>query len=118
MSLEDDLFRIEEGFWVAGEDHFSRHVDDRCLLAFPQAGQMHGLYSREQIAKSAKVPNRWRDLKMSNRQILQPMPEVALISYQAEVLRADGQPYVALISSGYVNKIDGWKLVFHQHSPV
>jgi hypothetical protein len=55
---------------------------------------------------------------MSNRQILQPMPEVALISYQAEVLRADGHPYVALISSGYVNKIDGWKLVFHQHSPV
>jgi hypothetical protein len=118
MRLEDDLFRTEEGFWLSGEEHFLHYVDASCLLAFPQAGQMHGLYSREQIARTATAPNRWRDLKITNRQMLQPTHDVAVISYRADVLRADGQPYAALVSSAYVNKDDGWKLMFHQHSPV
>jgi hypothetical protein len=118
MSLEDDLFRIEEGFWFAGEEHFLQHVDDSCLLAFPQGGQMHGIYSVEQIAQTATAPNRWRDLKIANRQMLQPTGGIAVLSYRAEVLRADGQPYAALVSSGYINKGEGWKLMFHQHSPL
>jgi hypothetical protein len=118
MSLEDDLFRIEEGFWFAGKEHFLQHVDDSCLLAFPQGGQMHGIYSVEQIAQTATAPNRWRDLKIANRQMLQPTGGIAVLSYRAEVLRADGQPYAALVSSGYINKGEGWKLMFHQHSPL
>jgi len=118
MRLEEELFRIEEGFWLAGADYFLRHVDANCLLAFPQAGQMHGTYSREGIAQTATAPNRWRDLRISDRQTLQPTNEVAGISYRADVLRADGQPYAALVSSAYVRRDDSWKLTFHQHSPV
>jgi hypothetical protein len=118
MSLEEELFRIEEGFWLAGKEHFQQHIDDSCLLAFPQAGQMHGIYSREHIAQTATAPNRWRDLRITNRQTLQPKGEFAVISYRADVLRADGQPYAALVSSGYTNRSDGWKLLFHQHSPL
>lgn len=118
MTLEEDLFHIEEGFWFAGKEHFLQHVDESCLLAFPQAGQMHGIYSAEQIAETTTAPNRWSDLKIANRQILQPTSGVAVLSYRADVSMADGQPYAALVSSGYINKGDGWKLMFHQHSPV
>ena len=117
MSLEEDLYAIEEGFWLRGQDHFVAHVDDKCLLAFPLMGEMHGVHSRAEVAATATMANRWRDLTMSRRHLLQPADGVAIISYRADVKRADGLPYEALISSVYVRRSGGWKLAFHQHSP-
>lgn len=118
MSIKDDLYRIEEGFWLAGNEHFLAHLDERCLLGFPQTGQMHGVHSREAVAASASMPNRWRDLEITNQQFLQPAESVAIISYRADVCRADGQRYSALIGSVYIRRPEGWKLVSHQHSPI
>lgn len=116
MSLEDDIFRIEEGFWLSGEAHFLEHVDEECLLILPQAGEMQGIQSREAVAATATSDNRWRDLAMSNRSLLAPTDDLVLISYRADVTRVDGQPYAALIGSGYVRRASGWKLAFHQHA--
>lgn len=118
MSPDHDLFNIEEGFWLSGREHFSAHLDDRCILAFPQAGEMHGVKTREEVAATATRANRWSDLKMSRRSLLPITEQVAIISYRADVTRADGQPYAALVSSAYVWRHDGWKLAFHQHSPL
>ena len=117
MALEDDLFGLEKGFWLSGSEHFLEHVDTEALLAFPQAGEMHGVFGREQIAATAASSNRWRDLAMSNRQLLS-IGDVAIISYKADVVRADGEPYIALVSSAYVRRHTGWMLAFHQHSPL
>ena len=118
MRESDELYGLEEGFWLAGEEHFLAHLDVQCLLAFPQAGEMHGVYSREQIAASASTPGRWRDLRIADRHVLQPADDVAILSYRADATRFDGLAYAALVSSGYVRRADGWKLAFHQHSPV
>ena len=118
MPLQDELFTIEEGFWLSSQDHFAAHLDHRCLLAFPQAGEMHGIHSADQVAATATPDNRWRDLAMTDRHVLEPASDVAIISYRAEVTRADGQPYAAIVSSAYVRRSEGWKLAFHQHSPV
>jgi hypothetical protein len=116
--LVDDLFAIEQGFWLEGEDYFREHLDDHCLLAFPQMPEMHGARPREEVAATAQAPGRWRDLRVSSRQLVRPVPEVAIISYRADVLRADGEPYAAFVSSAYVRREGGWKLAFHQHSPI
>jgi hypothetical protein len=118
MALEDDLYRIEEGFWLSGKEHFLAHLDERCMLVFPQAGQMHGVLGREDIAATESAPNRWRDLRISNRQFLEIAEGVAAISYRADVVRTDGEPYSALVSSVYAGRAGAWKLVLHQHSPV
>ena len=55
---------------------------------------------------------------MGDRQLLDNDEDFAIISYRADVTRADGEPYAALVSSAYVRRPDGWKLVFHQHSPI
>ena len=117
MTVGRDLYQIEEGFWLKGKEHFIDHVDEQCLLAFPQTGEMHGVHSRAEVAATATNANRWRDLAMKNRQLLEN-GDFAIISYLAEVTRADGEPYTALVSSGYARRLDGWKLAFHQHSPV
>ena len=118
MVLQNELFATEEGFWLEGEEHFRRHVDERCLLAFPQAGEMHGIHSAEQVAATATPVNRWRDLAMSDRFVLDPVDEAVIISYRADVTLADGEPYSALVSSAYARRPEGWKLAFHQHSPI
>lgn len=58
MTQADDVFRIEQGFWLGGKEHFLAHLDDQCLLAFPQAGEMHGIRSREAIAATATSSDR------------------------------------------------------------
>ncbi len=110
MALEDELFGIEEGFWLGGKEHFLAHLDDQCLLAFPQGGEMHGVYAAERVAETATTPGRWRDLRISARHLLQPTRDFAVISYRADVARFDGVPYAALIGSGYALRAGGWKL--------
>ena len=70
MALEDELFDIERGFWLSGEEHFLQHLDDDCLLAFPQVGEMHGVFGRERVAATATIANRWRDLRLGDRHLL------------------------------------------------
>jgi PAS domain-containing protein len=118
MALDEELFGIERGFWTEGEDYFLRHVDEACLLAFPQAGEMTGIHSREDVAATATQANRWRDLDMAERHMLRIGDDAALVNYKAKVTRFDGMPYQALVSSAYVRRGNGWKLAFHQHSPV
>ena len=79
---------------------------------------MHGVHSRAEVAATATSANRWRDLTMKDRQLLEDGDDFAIVSYRAEVTRADGEPYTALVSSAYLRRPDGWKLAFHQHSPV
>ncbi len=118
MTLGKQLFEIEQGFWLLGKEHFLDHVDDQCLLAFPQAGEMHGVHSCAEVAATATTANRWRNLTMKDRHLLHGAENLAIISYRAEVTRADGEPYTAIVSSAYVRRPAGWKLAFHQHSPV
>ena len=118
MALEDELLAIERGFWLDGEDFFLANVDEKCLLVFPQMGQMVGSFTREQVAATAQPTNRWRDLGISGTHLAALDSDVALLSYRADVTRFDGMPYRALVSSAYVRRYGMWKLAFHQHSPL
>jgi hypothetical protein len=91
---------------AARSGSFSRDLDARCLLAFPQAREMHGVFDSKNVAATATPPNRWRDLRMCERHLLEA-GDVAIICYRAAVTRADGQPYAALVSSGHVRRTDG-----------
>jgi hypothetical protein len=112
MNVQDELLDIERGFWTGGPDAYRRNVDDECLLAFGKAG----VSSREEIAGSAGG-QRWKDPDIQLRGFLQPTDDVALLTYEAKTER-EGSPYHALVSSGYVRRDDGWKLTFHQQTPM
>lgn len=113
MPLKDEILAIEKGFWTAGEDHFLDHVDDHCLLVFTQ---MRGLYSRAEVAASARDPHRWSDLRIADVILHQPREDTLFVAYEARVKRATGAAYRALIGSVYLRREDGWKLTSHQHS--
>lgn len=115
MVIEDELFELEQGFWGGGEDYFREHTDRQCLLAFTG---MTGVQPREGVAASARDPQRWRDLKMARKGFLQAADDVVFLSYEASATRANGEPYRALVSTGYVRRADGWKMAFHGQTPL
>ena len=47
-----------------------------------------------------------------------PGDEVAILTYEASAERADGEPHHALVSTGYVKRDDGWKMMFHSQTPL
>lgn len=114
MTLENELLSIERTLWAAEAEAYRRNLDDRCLVAFTG---MAGVSSREEIAGMVEGSERWRDLALEVVGLLQPTPDVALLTYRASGNRGE-ERYRALVSSGYARRDDGWKMVFHQQTPL
>jgi hypothetical protein len=53
---------------------------------------------------------------MEQKGIARLSDAAAVITYECTAKRKDGQPYRALVCSGYVKRVDGWKLAFHQQT--
>ena len=87
----DEILALEKDFWTGGEKFFEAHTDKDCLVAFP------GM----------------RDLEIELKGIIEPSDGVVLLSYEAHAIRENGEPYNALVSTGYVKRGDGWKMMFH-----
>jgi hypothetical protein len=114
MSLESDLLRIEDNFWTGGPEAYRRHADEQCLVAF---SELAGVMSRDDIAKSAEK-GRWTDVSLKHKGMAQLSDTSAVVTYECNAKRKDGQPYHALVSSGYIKRPEGWKLAFHQQTPL
>lgn len=115
MTLEQELLALEKQFWTAGPEFYRRHVDEQCLLAFPE---MAGVMSRESVVATVTEDRRWSDLMVEEQGFLQLDDGTAVLTYHARAKRADGELYSALVSSAYVKRDDSWKLAFHQQTPV
>ena len=114
MPLAEELLAIEKHFWTGGPQAYRKHADERCLVAF---AEMAGVMSNEEIAGSAEK-GRWKDVAIEPKGLARLSDTAAVITYQCTTKRKDGQPYRALVSSAYVKRADGWKLAFHQQTPL
>ncbi len=114
MAIQDELLDIEKTLWAGGVADYRRALDSDCLVAFDR---MAGVSSRDQIAATVEDSHRWHDLEIKVDGLLQPTDDVAILTYHASAVR-DEQPYEALVSSGYVRRDGGWKMMFHQQTPL
>lgn len=112
---EQELMALERGFWTGGADFYRAHLDDSCLVVF---SEMAGVMTRESVARTAQETGRWRDVTLEPKGLVQPAADIAIVSYEARATRASGEAYAAMVSSGYVRRADGWKMIFHQQTPV
>ena len=116
MTIKHDLLALEKQFWTGDDSFYREHLDDKCLVAFTE---MAGLMSKEDIAGMIKKdPQRWSDLKLEEKGFVQPADGVALLSYRASARRGNGDPYNAVVTSGYVKRNGAWKMAFHQQTPL
>ncbi len=114
MALADDLHRIERTFWTGGPEAYLDHADAQCMVVFARMAQP---MTREDIAKTAE-PGRWRDVHIRPIGFVQLAGDAALITYESSGRMKDGSQHRAHVSSAYVKRRDGWKLAFHQQTPL
>jgi len=115
MTTKDDLLALEKQFWTGDAEFYRRNLDDPCLTAFTE---MAGVFDKEEIAATIKGGQRWRDLELEYKGLIEPVPDMAILTYQAKAKRENGAPYSALVSSGYAKREGGWKMTFHQQTPL
>ena len=110
-----ELLELEKGFWTGDEAYYSANVDTECLVAFPE---MAKAMDNADLAKTANNPKRWRKLDMELKGIIEPGSDIIMLTYEAHAVRQNGEAYAALVSSGYVHRANGWKLMFHAQAPM
>ena len=114
-TISEELLAIEKEFWTGGKAYYEEHIDKECLVAFPD---MAGAMGNADIAATVKEGNRWQDLNLEAVDAVKPSQDVTIITYNVKARRANGEPYAALVSSGYVKRPDGWKMMFHAQTPL
>ncbi|TPJ49101.1 hypothetical protein [Mesorhizobium sp. B2-7-1] len=112
---KQELLDIEKGFWSGDSAYYEANVDVECLVAFPQMAQA---MTNAALAKTASTPNKWRDLDIKLKGMVEPGSDIVMLTYEARATRENGEPYAALVSTGYVHRADGWKMMFHSQTPI
>lgn len=112
---KEELLGIERGFWTGDSAYYEANADMECLVAFPQMAQA---MTNTALAETAKKPNRWRDLDIKLKGMVEPGSDIVMLTYEARATRENGEPYAALVSTGYVHRADGWKMMFHAQTPI
>jgi len=113
--VQEQLLDLDRRLWSGGPDEYRAILDDDCLVAF---GQTAGVSDREAVARTVETPQRWHDVELEPEGVVQPTAGVAILTYRASATRGKDEHYRALVSSGYVKRGDGWKLMFHQQTPL
>ena len=115
MSLnESELWKIEESFWLNGEETFRGLMADGAIMIFPMPG---GLISGQQILDSLEANPRWRSVTMEKRE-LRHQGDTVILAYLAHADREGEAIYDCWCASTYVRDGDHWKMMSHQQSPV
>ncbi|RUY23042.1 hypothetical protein EN978_25895 [Mesorhizobium sp. M7A.F.Ca.US.001.04.1.1] len=110
-----ELLELEKGFWTGDSAYYAANADTECLVAFPQMAQA---MDNADLAKTAAKPNRWRNLQMNLKGIIEPGSDIIMLTYEARATRENGEAYAALVSTGYVHRANGWKMMFHSQTPL
>lgn len=116
IKLEDHLFSLEEKFWTEGADYCERNLAYAAIMVFPEPA---GVLVKDDIASSLDKKARWSHVALEEHRLLELNEAAAVVTYKATARRPDGgKPYMARASSAYVRSGSGWKLAFHQQTPV
>jgi hypothetical protein len=110
----DELLALERAFWTGDRRFVEENTDAECLVAF--LADMSGVMDNQDLAATVQDGSRWKTLDLDLKGTVQPSDDVFLLTYEARALRANGDEYHALVSSGYMRRTGGWKMMFHQQT--
>ncbi|MGY1824160.1 DUF4440 domain-containing protein [Geodermatophilus sp. SYSU D00079] len=117
---DDDLAALEERGWQALSTSaeaalafYDRVLDDDVEMLLP--GGMR-LDDRATVLAAMGGPP-WSSHALEDVVVRRLSADSGLVTYGVVAQREGVAPYSALISSAYVRRDDGWRLVFHQQTP-
>lgn len=117
----NDLLVLETHGWQAlatsaeaGRKFYATVLQEDAVMVFPGGLLLRG---KEEILKSfAAQP--WESFDIQEPAVTSVTGQVKILFYRVKAQRKDSPPYQAWISSTYVHGPGGWRLFFHQHTPL
>lgn len=114
MTNEDELWALEERFWMEGAESARQMTAKDAVFVFPYPP---GILQGDDLWRESVVAQRWRSVVMTERFIKQEK-DVAVLAYRVSAERGDIPLYEALCTSSYLKDDGKWLRITHQQTPV
>jgi hypothetical protein len=114
--LAAEIEQLERDGWAAlsgpnGFAFYERMMVDDGLMVFPSV-----VMDKVSALDAIRRAEPWSTHELTNVHVAGDQ-RVALIAYRAVATRGTSSPYTAEMSSVYVRRSGGWRLLLHQQSP-
>jgi hypothetical protein len=118
-AFPDHLFTIERRLWTNDAVFYKDNLTDDCLLVFPETGVITRDVAVDAIRKENEDGRKWAEVDFSNIRKLRLAEDAALLTYRVTARwQHERFARTALASSLYIKRDGGWKLAFHQQTPI
>jgi hypothetical protein len=108
---QEELLAIERELGDGPGDAYRRHLTEDAVVIVPGA-----VLDREQCAAAIDASGGWHESEISDARTIEITPESAVLTYRWRSRRGD-MTYAAVMSTVYVRRDGGWKVLLHQQTP-
>jgi hypothetical protein len=114
-----ELLELEHQGWQAlckstGSAFYGRLMTDDGVMILANGE----VFSRQDVVDSLSDAPPWRSYEIDEEQCIPLGDSAAVLVYRGRAYRDDAPTFVALMSSVYVRRGDGWALASYQQTPV
>ena len=109
--LHDELLQIERELGAGPGEPYRRHLADEAVVVVPGA-----VLDREACADAMDQSPGWDEREITGARTIPLGDDAALLTYRWRSRRGE-TTYDAQMSSVYVRRGGGWRLVLHQQTP-
>lgn len=113
MELTQTLFDLERRLGAGDGDTYRELLTDDATVVVP--GQA---MSKAETAQAMDASLGWDELEFADERCVRLAKDTALLTYRFRGRRGDEFEYAALMGSVYVRTPDGWRMAFHQQTPL
>jgi hypothetical protein len=113
MDLSETLFALEHQLGAGDGDTYRRLLTDDAVVVVP--GQA---MDKDTTAEAMDASPGWDEFDFADEHCRGVADGVALLTYRFQGRRGQDFEYTALLSSVYVLTPAGWRMAFHQQTPL
>ncbi|HET6632974.1 MAG TPA: DUF4440 domain-containing protein [Rhodanobacteraceae bacterium] len=114
MSQEQELWRLEEQFWLGDAAFYERALAPKALMVLPAPA---GVLDRAATLESICSTSRWQNVSFLQKHYAASTPDTAVLAYVVEADRGSkNSGYAAQCSSTYVRIKGSWQLALHHQT--
>ncbi|MFQ1627089.1 nuclear transport factor 2 family protein [Lysobacter zhanggongensis] len=115
MSQEQELWRLEEQFWVGDAAFYERTLAPESFMVLPAPA---GVLEPAATIESIRSASRWQNVSFIQKHYAASTADIVVLAYVVQADRGSGNSaYAAQCSSTYVRIGGNWRLALHHQTP-
>ena len=119
MEVHERLLSIERQLWTNDAAVYAANLLDNAVLVFAETGVITRDAALDAIRRENVEGRRWAEVRIEEVQSSLLTNDTALLMYRVTARwEHESSAIVAYASSLYMRQQAGWKLAFHQQTPI